>query len=131
MYGISLKPDKKSLFKDSKLNQIFEENHYFNLTDKKRTDKIIKKINPDVLFHFAAQSLVIESYKNPYKTYFENFVTTLNVLESTKNLNKLGTAIFATTDKVYRNLNKKFFLKKKMSWEAMILIVLVRYVVKS
>ena len=73
LYGISLKPEKKSLFKDSKLNQIFEESHYFNLTDKKRTDKIIKKINPDVLFHFAAQSLVIESYKNPYKTYFENY----------------------------------------------------------
>ena len=113
LYGISLKPEKKSLFKVSKLNQIFEENHYFNLTNKLKTDKIIKKINHDVLFHFAAQSLVIESYKNPYKTYFENFVTTLNVLESTKNLNKLGTSIFATTDKVYRNSNKKVLFKEE------------------
>ena len=67
MYGISLKPEKKSLFYDAKLNKIFEENHYFNLTKKKELNKIIKKINPDIIFHFAAQSLVIESYKNPTK----------------------------------------------------------------
>ncbi len=112
LYGISLKPEKKSLFNDAKLVSIFEKNYLFNLIDKKRTQEIIKKINPDIIFHFAAQSLVIESYKNPYKTYFENFVTTLNLLESLKNLNKLGATIFATTDKVYKNLNKKVIFKE-------------------
>ena len=112
LYGISLKPQKKSLFYDAKLNKIFEENFYFNLTKKEKLNKIIKKINPDIIFHFAAQSLVIESYKYPYKTYYENFVATLNLLESLKNLNKLGSAIYTTTDKVYKNLNKKVPFKE-------------------
>ncbi len=112
LYGISLKPEKKSLFNDAKLVSIFEKSYLFNLTDKEKTKKIIKKINPDIIFHFAAQSLVIESYKNPYKTYFENFVTTLNLLESLNNLNKLGATIFATTDKVYKNLNKRVIFKE-------------------
>ena len=42
----------------------------------------IKKVDPEIIFHLAAQSSVIESFKNPTKTIISNVVGTSNILES-------------------------------------------------
>ena len=63
--------------------------------------------NFDYCFHLAAQSLVISGQLNPKETLETNIIGTFNILNwSSKEKEKVST-IVATTDKVYRNPNKK------------------------
>jgi len=57
---------------------------------------------PEIIFHFAAQSLVRKAYGDPLATYRSNVLGTLAVLEAGRR-NGVGAVIVATTDKVYRN----------------------------
>ena len=43
------------------------------------------KINPEIIFHLAAQPLVSEAYKILY-TFETNVIGTINLLDSCKNL---------------------------------------------
>lgn len=82
---------------ESKIDQT-----YGDIRDAKFID-ICGKIKPDMVFHLAAQPLVIESYKDPYETISTNVVGTLNFLECVKNVSSIKSAINITTDKVYEN----------------------------
>lgn len=63
--------------------------------------------NPlDIIFHMAAQPLVIESYNNPYNTLEVNIKGTYNLIESLRVSNHKVTLINVTTDKVYENNEK-------------------------
>jgi CDP-glucose 4,6-dehydratase len=57
---------------------------------------------PEILFHFAAQSLVRRAYADPIPTYRTNVIGTLAVLEAARR-NGVRALVVATTDKVYRN----------------------------
>ena len=63
--------------------------------------KIIIKFNPNVIFHFAAQSLVLDGYNNQYKTFKNNILSTLNILEISKEIRSLKSFIHISSDKVY------------------------------
>ncbi len=65
--------------------------------------KFVYKVKPEIVFHLAAEPLVIESYKDPLKTWNTNVIGSLNLLESLKNIDNACSAIFITTDKVYKN----------------------------
>ena len=82
VYGISKDiPTKPSLFKELKLENLLE--HYFE--DIRNHDKVkllIKKIEPDFIFHMAAQPIVRDSYLNPLETLSSNVIGTANILES-------------------------------------------------
>lgn len=74
-----------------------------DIRDFDKLNNVFNKYNPDIVFHLAAQPLVIESYKNPRETYETNVIGTLNVLECIKNISKKVTGIIITTDKCYEN----------------------------
>tara|TARA_B000000609_G_C24163910_1_gene345592 strand:- start:585 stop:1703 length:1119 start_codon:yes stop_codon:yes gene_type:complete len=65
--------------------------------------KFVDNVNPEIVFHLAAEPLVINSYKDPLKTWNTNVMGSLNLLECLKSLNKACSAVFITTDKVYKN----------------------------
>ncbi len=65
--------------------------------------EIIEKVEPEVIFHLAAQPLVLDSYMNPRDTYLVNLIGTLNVLESARHCSSLSAIVSVTTDKVYEN----------------------------
>ena len=69
--------------------------------------RLIKKIKPEIIFHLAAQALVKKSYKEPINTFETNMVGTVNVLNSIRNVNSIKAAVIITSDKVYKNVNKK------------------------
>lgn len=75
-----------------------------DIRDLEKFKNLIKDINPDFIFHLAAQPLVIQSYQYPKDTFDVNFTGTLNLLEILKELRKPTQVIFITTDKVYENL---------------------------
>ena len=63
--------------------------------------------NIDIIFHLAAQSSVLVSYKDPIDTTRTNIMGTVNILEASRVLKSLRSMIIVTTDKVYENLEKK------------------------
>jgi CDP-glucose 4,6-dehydratase len=65
-------------------------------------DAAIAHAQPEIVFHFAAQSLVRKAYADPLPTYRTNVLGTLAVLEAARR-NGVGAMVIATTDKVYRN----------------------------
>ena len=71
IYGFSLKEESNSLFHIVKKKLKLKNNIYGNIGDYKKLNNILKKVNPHIVFHFAAQSIVQEGYSNSRNT-FEN-----------------------------------------------------------
>jgi CDP-glucose 4,6-dehydratase len=103
--GISLDPPEKSLFNQAKLSSIFQNDLRIDIRNSTELSSAVKRIDPEVIIHLAAQPLVRESYKDPVGTFATNVLGTLNLLEATKTLTNLHATLVITTDKVYRNHN--------------------------
>ena len=61
------------------------------------------EVNPEVVFHLAAQPLVRESYRDPKSTYDINVGGTVNVLECCRQNDSVRVIVNITTDKCYEN----------------------------
>ncbi|MBP6455497.1 MAG: CDP-glucose 4,6-dehydratase [Chitinophagaceae bacterium] len=103
--GYSLAADEKSLYNQIDGDSYCEKSYVENINNIEKLKAAINETNPDFIFHFAAQALVLEGYKNPITTFETNVMGTANVLESLRALNKKCVAIIITTDKVYENNN--------------------------
>jgi len=106
IFGFSLKPKKKSLFNQSKIGKNLSSNTFADISNIRLLKKKIKTIKPEIIFHLAAQPLVIDSYKNPLETFQTNIMGTVNLLESIRDVNSIKSVVIITTDKVYK-INKK------------------------
>ncbi len=60
-------------------------------------------VQPDFVFHLAAQPLVRTSYVEPVATFETNVMGTIHVLEALRRLEKPCAAVLVTTDKCYEN----------------------------
>jgi CDP-glucose 4,6-dehydratase len=96
-YGLNISKNSIHL-----INNDIQHNN-FCITDRKNLFKTIEKFQPEIVFHLAAQPLVIESYKNPYDTYMTNVIGTLNVLEACKKNSSIKSIVNVTSDKCYEN----------------------------
>ena len=74
-----------------------------DIRDREHLQQVFAQYRPEVVFHLAAQPLVLESYQNPYETYEINVMGTMNVLEAIRYTDSVRTAIMITTDKCYEN----------------------------
>jgi len=80
------------------------EDYRFDIRDAIAIKDLVKKIQPDFVFHLAAQALVRPSYENPLKTMTTNAIGSANVMDALRFLNKKVVAIMITSDKVYDNV---------------------------
>ena len=78
-----------------------------DITNLNTCFEIINKLNPDILIHMAAQSLVRISYYNPVKTFNTNIMGTVNILEAVRNNSSLGTVLIVSSDKCYKNIENQ------------------------
>ena len=74
-----------------------------DILDKDKLLKTIKKHEPDIIFHLAAQALVRKSYRIPRETFETNIMGTINVLEAIRMINPKIAVINVTSDKCYSN----------------------------
>lgn len=65
--------------------------------------EVFSKYNPDIVFHLAAQPLVLDSYDNPVNTFQTNIMGTVNILETIRQTQSVRAAIIVTSDKCYDN----------------------------
>ena len=70
--------------------------------------KAVAQIQPDIVFHLAAQPLVRLSYSQPLETFHTNAVGTANLLESIRRAELPCTVIIVTSDKCYENREWEF-----------------------
>lgn len=63
----------------------------------------IKTARPEVVFHLAAQPLVLHSYLEPVETYAVNVMGTVNLLEAARQISTIKAIVNVTTDKCYEN----------------------------
>ncbi len=61
------------------------------------------EVEPEIVFHLAAQSLVRESYQNPVDTYATNVMGTVNLLEAVRHVPSVKAVVIVTSDKCYEN----------------------------
>lgn len=100
--GYALPPEKGSLFILSEIeNQI--NSHYGDIRDYESLKKVFDIEQPEVVFHLAAQPLVLDGYLDPKYTYETNVMGTVNVLECIRHSPSVKTGLNVTTDKVYEN----------------------------
>ena len=103
IYGISLPPNTQpSLFSQLGLENNIEDNNYIDIRDNLELNRKITTLAPEIVFHLAAQPLVLEGYKNPLDTWETNLMGSLNLLNSLTNL-KSKTKCNDNNDKVYKN----------------------------
>ena len=77
-----------------------------NICDIRNREQLrnhLKEIKPDIIFHLAAQPLVLTSYAEPVETWEVNVLGTINLLDCIRENKNDCIAILITTDKVYKN----------------------------
>ncbi|MCD8493827.1 MAG: CDP-glucose 4,6-dehydratase [Alphaproteobacteria bacterium] len=102
--GIALKPDTEpNLFTLARITEGIE-HHIEDIRNAEPLAQIIRKFDPDIVFHMAAQPLVRASYRDPLGNFDTNIMGTANVLEALRDCPSARSIVVITTDKVYENL---------------------------
>jgi CDP-glucose 4,6-dehydratase len=68
-----------------------------------RVQTVFAEYRPTIVFHLAAQALVLSSYKEPLYTYGTNIMGTANVLEAVRHEPSVEAVVNVTSDKCYEN----------------------------
>lgn len=90
---------------------LFERAHVANgmtsligdICDRETVAAAVRKANPEVVFHLAAQPLVGIAFDDPIDTYATNVMGTAHVLEALRACQYLKAVTVITTDKCYDN----------------------------
>jgi len=75
-----------------------------DINDLKALHEIFSLYQPHVVFHLAAQPLVLESNNKPIETFQTNIIGTVNVLEACRQTKSVRTIVVITSDKCYENI---------------------------
>lgn len=100
-YALDPKNDKDNYVLCELKNKI--KDYREDIRDFQKLTKVFEKEEPEIIFHMAAQPLVLESYENPLYTIETNTQGTANILEAFRHSKKAKILIIITTDKVYEN----------------------------
>lgn len=101
--GLSLPaPTEPSFFEQTRLAELVDHLEG-DVRDMATVEAAIRRAQPEVVFHLAAQPLVRYSYDNPVETYATNVMGTVHVLEACRHVDSVKAVVCVTTDKCYEN----------------------------
>ena len=103
--GISLDPIPNSLFDRANVSESIQNDFRIDIRKSDEVKSALLQLKPDVVFHMAAQPLVLESYRIPLETFDVNVMGTANLLDICFNVKSVQAVLVVTTDKVYKNDN--------------------------
>ena len=83
-----------------------------DIRKKDQVLNLIKKHEPEVVFHLAARPILLDSYIDPIDTYITNAIGTLNLLDAIRRTGKTKAILNMTTDKVYENKGTRVAYKE-------------------
>ncbi len=74
-----------------------------DIRDMEHLLKVFSDVQPEIVFHLAAQPLVRAGYDDPRLTFETNVMGTVNLLECVRKTPSVRSVLNVTTDKVYKN----------------------------
>ena len=103
VYGYALPPERED--DNYVICQVDQPINHTNgdIRDLASLVKAFNDTKPEIVFHLAAQPLVLESYKNPHKTFTTNVIGSVNFFEAVRRTPSVKVAINVTSDKCYHN----------------------------
>jgi CDP-glucose 4,6-dehydratase len=84
------------------------ESHIGDINIQEHLLKIMSDFKPEIVFHLAAQPIVLESFSNPHYTFRTNIIGTVNLLESCRKIKTIKSIVVITSDKVYENIESEY-----------------------
>jgi len=97
-----LPPTEPSLYNVLHIEKDIE-SFFGDIRDYEGLKMAFDNVNPEIVFHLAAQPIVLDGYKAPKYTYETNVLGTVNILECVRNSSCVKSFLNVTTDKVYEN----------------------------
>lgn len=100
--GVSLEPeDPHGFFGQVGVGELVD-SHIVDLLDRARLDAVVQAADPEIVFHLAAQALVLPGIEQPVETFTTNVVGTATLLAACS-LAAPEVVLVVTSDKVYAN----------------------------
>ncbi|MDP1740200.1 CDP-glucose 4,6-dehydratase [Polaromonas sp.] len=99
--GLALPPDTQPSHWN--LLKLDVEERQLDIRDYAVVQKMVAQVQPDIVFHLAAQALVRRSYTDPLTTWATNVQGTAHVLEACRQAGNVRAIVVVTTDKCYEN----------------------------
>ena len=103
VFGLSLPQEEPC--SHAKLLRLPIEEERLDLRERAQVVAALRRIEPEFVFHLAAQALVQRSYREPGLTFDTNVMGLVNLLDAVRATSSVRVVVNATTDKCYRNLN--------------------------
>jgi len=101
--GLALDPrTERDVFVRSGIGQRMHD-HRGDIRDLDMVLRVFAEEQPEIVFHLAAQPLVLESYADPVGTFATNTQGTAHILEAIRRTPSVRAAVLVTTDKCYEN----------------------------
>ena len=85
------------------LLQLNIDESFIDIINYKELSNKLQEIQPDIIFHLAAQALVRYSYQEPIETFTTNIIGTANIFDICRSLASIKGIINVTSDKCYEN----------------------------
>jgi CDP-glucose 4,6-dehydratase len=104
LHGIALEAQAESMFNICRISELYKTSSILDIRSEISLSEKINSINPDFIFHLAAQPIVSLGYKNSLETFSTNVMGTVNLLEAVRtNPKEIKGIVIVTSDKCYEN----------------------------
>lgn len=104
VYGISNQVyEAPSLYEEARVEEGLT-SYMADIRDLPKMQEIFNSVQPDFVFHLAAQAIVKASYVDPVDCMTTNIIGTTNILEALRGLTTPCVAVMITSDKCYDNV---------------------------
>ncbi len=100
--GISLPAQHHSLFNIAHIEEEVT-SYYCDITRSNELLASVQAVEPEIIFHFAAQALVRLSYNDPSSTFLTNVMGTVHLLDAVRQCGSVQSIVIITSDKCYEN----------------------------
>ena len=105
--GVGLAPSSgQNLFRDAGIQSATHNHVIGDIRNFSFVEETFSQFQPDFVFHLAAQSLVVESFKRPLETISTNVDGSANVILAAIESKSVRGVLNVTTDKVYQNRDR-------------------------
>lgn len=111
--GYSLPPSIIGSFcEEVAVPKIIASSVFGDIRDFQKLSNTISQFSPEIVFHLAAQPIVLRSFSHPVETFEINAMGTVNLFEALRKEEGCSVIVNITTDKVYKNNERKVSFKE-------------------
>jgi CDP-glucose 4,6-dehydratase len=104
VHGYSLAPNTaSSLFDEARVESTLASHTVDDVRDHSALSATTRRVQPEIVFHLAAQAIVRRSYREPRETWETNVLGTVNLLEAVRAIPDVRVCQIITSDKCYEN----------------------------